>query len=875
MTRTFFLLIILALQSPQSLCARSSQDFYDAADALSRELTRNGSFVGVRDAAQILEERTSHFDDLELPPYVSYSPAVNPSYFADFPYGDLSGRFVDTWGQSNITTPCRGDYQEIPKSSYPFKRVETALNEYPHDEMCFECSMCMDDGNVDYVLYQVLEGHYSTAEKQVVKNGKTYGLIKKGMYSTIRSDPAVRKLVALKDAEWVNDYAKYIQGNWSEKAHLDFERYNDLYDDYWSALDTRYSDLATSYGLTTFHAPALCSMVRFGISAWQVQHALHHGNQAPNVSQSFFATVHESRADNVRIVYSGNILTRYEILAVVPYAQDIKTSHDETRAKALRERKIREQSARISQRRATEEIARTATCKKMVENLSPEVRKNIQDVYANCLPENYQAVATRSPEINEFFNQRVGLSSLLKHAQEFNQTASECTFKGPDENVFHPSALCAMVDLNISPADVLKIREEIPFEHDASVCLLIDRKTDLCTITNRRCNEFFAVFKNIKLAKQLATINGERTYAQELWAAKNYSEDLSDIKKITIKLGSFSKASLCELSENYLNDLQHPTPTNWVVPKNLNNAENLTFNGWNFRPAALFGMMVCNVTPSMATTAVESALSTAGSASTFVRTASLAPAITINPTLACVALAGAGALVIYDNAQKIITNVLQATKYLEEVITSCISLISACMTIEPACVVDVGVGVPPEVFLDIFRGDVPMGYYVMQAREQAIQAELNAQAKNNEPSGSGGGQQGPNDPKKPNNDNKKNKDKNNHNIPRGDFERPEDKEALDEIEQQIEKGSHRGTEPHILQEKHLWDKLIKNYKENWPEVRRIIARTIKNGLTEKQDPNNIESAIVHKLKIHDEIVEVRTFSLPDGSIRITTAMVQW
>ena len=334
---------------------------------------------------------------------------------------------------------------------------------------------------------------------------------------------------------------------------------------------------------------------------------------------------------------------------------------------------------------------------------------------------------------------------------------------------------------------------------------------------------------------------------------------------------------LCEPLENYLNDLQNPTPTNWVVPKNLNNSENLTFNGWNFRPAALFGMMVCTVTPSMATTAVESALCTAGSASTFVRTASLAPAITISLPVACVALAGAGALVIYDNAQKIITNVLQATKYLEKVITSCISLVSACMTIEPACVVDVGVGVgvPPEVFLDIFRGDVPMGYYVMQAREQAIQAELNAQAKNNEPTRSGGGQQGPNDPKKPDNDNKKNKNKNNDNVPREDFESSKDKEALDEIEQQIENGSHGGTQPHILQEKHLWDKLVKNYKENWSKVRRIIARTIKNGLTEKQDPNNIESAIVHKLKIHDEIVEVRTFSLPDGSIRITTAMVQW
>ena len=369
MMRTFFLLILLALQLPESLCARSSQDFYEAADALSRELTRNGSFVSVKDAAQILQERIPHFDDLELPAYADYSPEVNPSYFADFPYGDLSGRFVDIWGKSNIKTPSRGYYQEIPKSNHPFKWVETALNEYPHDEMCFECSICMDDGNVYYVLYQVLEGHYSNAEKQVVKNGKTYGLIKKGMYSTIRSDPAVRKFVALKDAEWVNDYAKYIQGSWGEKALLDFERYNDLYDDYWSALDTKYPDLKASYGLTTFHAPALCSMVRFGISAWQVQHALHHGNQARNVSQSFFRTVYESIADNVRIVYSGNIFTTYEILAVVPYTQDIEPPHNEVRAKDLRERKIKEQSARILTRRATEEIARTATCKKLVEDL--------------------------------------------------------------------------------------------------------------------------------------------------------------------------------------------------------------------------------------------------------------------------------------------------------------------------------------------------------------------------------------------------------------------------------------------------------------------------------------------------------------------------
>ena len=116
MMHIFFLLIFLALQSPQSLCARSSQDFYDAADALSRELTRNGSFVGIRDAARLLQERTTQFDDLELPSYASYSPEIKPSYFADFPYGDLSGRFVDTWGQSNITTPSRGDYQEIGRA---------------------------------------------------------------------------------------------------------------------------------------------------------------------------------------------------------------------------------------------------------------------------------------------------------------------------------------------------------------------------------------------------------------------------------------------------------------------------------------------------------------------------------------------------------------------------------------------------------------------------------------------------------------------------------------------------------------------------------------------------------------------------------------
>jgi len=67
----------------------------------------------------------------------------------------------------------------------------------------------------------------------------------------------------------------------------------------------------------------------------------------------------------------------------------------------------------------------------------------------------------------------------------------------------------------------------------------------------------------------------------------------------------------------------------------------------------------------MATTAIESALCAAGSTSTVVAAAALAPvAITITQTLACVALAGVGALVIYDNAEKIITRVLRATKVL-------------------------------------------------------------------------------------------------------------------------------------------------------------------------------------------------------------------
>ncbi|MBM3894522.1 hypothetical protein FJ366_02920 [Candidatus Dependentiae bacterium] len=112
-------------------------------------------------------------------------------------------------------------------------------------------------------------------------------------------------------------------------------------------------------------------------------------------------------------------------------------------------------------------------------------------------------------------------------------------------------------------------------------------------------------------------------------------------------------------------------------------------------------------------------------------------------------------------------------------------------------------------------------------------------------------------------------------VPEENEERPEDAKVLDEIEAKIEKGSHSGTQDHIFQAKHQWEKLVKNYKENWPEVRRIIARTIKNGIEKRKNLNQVFGQRKYILKINNHIVEARTFFLPDGSIRITTAMIRW
>ncbi len=170
----------------------------------------------------------------------------------------------------------------------------------------------------------------------------------------------------------------------------------------------------------------------------------------------------------------------------------------------------------VAQRRAREENQRMTTCKRLVANLSPETKKDIANAYKEAVPILHESAVTRSPQIDLHNVQKIGFPSLLKNLKELNLNTPSCRFPELENSVFHASALCSMVDLNISPMQALKAKTMLPFEYDETLCLLIDDKTDVCAITNRRCNEFFAAFKGTYHAKKLSTIAGQQSWVQEL-----------------------------------------------------------------------------------------------------------------------------------------------------------------------------------------------------------------------------------------------------------------------------------------------------------------------------------------------------------------------
>jgi hypothetical protein len=172
----------------------------------------------------------------------------------------------------------------------------------------------------------------------------------------------------------------------------------------------------------------------------------------------------------------------------------------------------------VAQRRAREENQRMIACKRLVANLPSETRENISLAYKTCVPQLHESAVTRSPQIDLYNVQKIGFPSLLKSLKELNLNTPSCKFPELENSIFHASALCSMVDLNISPMLALMAKTMLPFEYDETLCLLIDDTTNICAITNRRCNEFFAVFKGAYRARKLSTIAGQHSWVQELSA---------------------------------------------------------------------------------------------------------------------------------------------------------------------------------------------------------------------------------------------------------------------------------------------------------------------------------------------------------------------
>ncbi len=484
-----------------------------------------------------------------------------------------------------------------------------------------------------------------------------------GAFKSNRQDPHLQHIVKAADEKALQEIASSIK-LWLPMAHVAFESYKDIYDEQAASLNEKYSDLAKDFGNYTFKPSVLYTMFKYQISPWEAVDALNYGNAKMSQSYNPFLRIYTNESKTIHVLLNINSTNKSDVLAVARDDDPLQEYPEGEEKRTFNARKEKE----------TAEIERTRKIAWAQEQKEFDARK-----FQDCV----NRVQKFSPELREELAS-FDDDPLNKSIYEFNREHGKHSLF-VQGSLLYPSALKFLIEHNMQPwvvQEIIARSEKKPWIHNPKLIVAVNDEKDTTILMSEWFRQVITIFKGADLGRELNTIKPEPVATKEPQIAEAHKQTkeqaINDVQRIAHKLGSFSEQTLCELSENYLNDLQNPTPSEWTAPKDLESSENLTFNGWNFLPPALFGMMVCNVTPYMATSAIESALCTAGSASTVVAT-TLAPAITINPTLACVALAGTGALVIYDNAEKIITRVLRATKVLESAITGCMSLVSACV----------------------------------------------------------------------------------------------------------------------------------------------------------------------------------------------------
>jgi len=667
----------------------------------------------------------------------------------------------------------------------PFVDAQTFIQQNP--SLKFHGKI-IENGLVEYHPYIVIN-----------QNGQCFDY---GAFKSNRQDPHLQHIVKAADEKALQEIATSIK-SWLPNTHVSFESHKDIYDEKAASLNEKYSDLAKDFGNYTFKPSVLYTMFKYQISPWEAVDALNYGNAKMSQSYNPFLRIYTNESKTIHVLLNINSTRKSDVVAVARDGDPLQEYPEGEEKRTFNARKEKE----------TAEIERTRKIAWAQEQKKFDVQK-----FQDCL----NRVQKFSPELRE------GLTSfdddpLNKSIYEFNREHGKRSLF-VQGSLLYPSALNFLVEHNMQPwivQEIIARSEKKPWIHNPKLIVAVNDEKDTTILMSEWFRQVITIFKGANLGRELNTIKPEpvptkEPYIAEALKKQTQEQAISDVQRIEQKLNSFSEQTLYEFSENYLNDQENPSPSEWIAPKNLESSENLTFNGWNFLPLALFGMMVCNVTPYMATSAIESALCTAASASTVVATTLAPAAITISPALACVALAGTGALVIYDNAEKIITRVLRATKVLESAITGCMSLVSAC----------VDVLLQPKYFShgSAYEELAYLKYILMQAQERDAQARKEAETKQNEPSRSGGG---PGDPKKPDDEE----------------DNPNDKDSIDK---QLERERAKPETPEDRrvienEKKHFNEKPNRSLQKSHKSLRDQVRKHIEKLRQYKKDPDSMDN----------------------------------
>ncbi|MBM3894427.1 hypothetical protein FJ366_02420, partial [Candidatus Dependentiae bacterium] len=462
-----------------------------------------------------------------------------------------------------------------------------------------------------------------------------------GAFYSPRTDPFLQHIVRNAHEQTMDDVSRMVR-SWSDEQHIEFEKHKDVHNDYAEYLNNKYSGWAKNYGGYHFHPSALYTMSKYRISPWSVIDALDYGKKSgADESYNPFLKIYSSnQSAGFRVLLRSNMVRKSEILAVANENDPLEEPSDSAKNQEFSNRKWEE---RCLLKKAREKACALKRTQDGLLELS-----FLEGLYKTFSAEQKASLAS-------FDAQPLGMDmyeyNICHHDQEMQV----------HYHLFRPSATRFVVENKLLPNELIKSflhADRSTWINHPGLTIAINDATDLCMLIDEGNKRIHTIFKGAAWGRRLNT-----PPLPECSHEKAVMRDTRDCTDIFKKYNSLSDDEAADLSDTLWLDHLHPSPERWEHETTCS-SDGMSFYGWHFTKVALFGALVCDVSPRVVATALGQASTSAGAAVATGSTFALAPNLT------CLAIAGAGAFVVYNVAQKIVSRIVRVIEKIKNLVNS-------------------------------------------------------------------------------------------------------------------------------------------------------------------------------------------------------------